>query len=96
MSFPDEKHQEMWQNVLWFDTISSEESGEEEGEEVIYVKHIPWRSKRFNDFVTRLDTQATSQKSRSAMARRQSKQREPGENPTRSPTADLPDWVRSD
>ena len=58
MSFPNEKHREMWQNVLRFDTISSEESGEEEVEEVIYVKHIPWRSKRFNDFVTRLDTQA--------------------------------------
>ena len=84
----------MWQNVLQFDTISSEESGEEEGEEVIYVKHIPWSSKQFNDFVTRLDTQATSQKS--AMARRQSKQHVPGENSTRSPIADLPDWVRSD
>ena len=90
MYFPNEKHREMWQNVLRFDTISSKESGEE----VIYVKHIPWRSKRFNDFVTHLDTQATSQKS--AMARRQSKQRVPGENSTRSPTADLLDWVRSD
>ena len=94
MYFPNEKHREMWQNVLQFDTISSEESGEEEGEEVIYVKHIPRRSKQFNDFVTRLDTHATSQKS--AMARRQSKQRVPDENSTRSPTADLPDWVRSD
>ena len=82
----------MWQNVLRFDTISSEES--EEGEEVIYVKHIPWHSKRFNDLVTCLDTHATSQKS--AMARRQSKHRVPGENSTCSPTADLPDWVRSD
>ena len=55
-----------------FDTISSEESGEEE---VIYVKHIPWRSKQLNYFVTRLDTLTTSQKS--AMARRLSKQRVP-------------------
>ena len=92
MFFPDEQHRAMWQNALRFDTISSEESGEE-GEEVIYVKHIPWRSERFNDFVARLDTQATSKKS--AMAKRQSKQRVPGENSTRSPTADLPDWVLS-
>ena len=60
----------MWQNVLRFDTMSSEESGEEEGEEVIYVKHIPWRCKRFKDFVTRLDTQSTSHKS--AMANHRS------------------------
>ena len=73
MTFANEKHRAIWQDVLKLELISSEESGYDDGDEVIYVKPLPWRSKQFSEFVARLDIQAVSNKS--AMAKRQSKRR---------------------
>ena len=73
MTFENEKHRAIWQDVLKLELISSEESGYDDGDEVIYVKPLPWRSKQFSEFVARLDIQAVSNKS--AMAKRQSKRR---------------------
>ena len=95
MTFENEKHRAIWQDVLKLELISSEESGYDDGDEVIYVKPLPWRSKQFSEFVARLDIQAVSNKS--AMAKRQSKRRLVGEPSARvCPTTDVPDWVFAD
>jgi len=58
MTFEDEKYREIWSNVLKLDLMSSEESGEDDNrEEVIYTKSLPWRSKKFIEFVACLDIQ---------------------------------------
>ena len=94
MTFEDEKHREKWQDVLKLDLISSEESGKDDnGEEVIYTKPLPWRSKKFNEFVARLDIQTQSEMS--SLAKRQKKKRiqgEQSERPRPHP-GDNPDWV---
>ena len=95
MSLEDETHREMWLKVLQFDAISSEESGNEDGEDVIYVKPLPWRSKKFNDFISLLDAQA--QVNKSSLAKRQSKRRLTGVVSMRpcpdSADSNLPDWL---
>ena len=94
MSFEDEAQKDMWLKVLQFDAISSEESGNEDGD-VIYVKPLPWRSKKCNDFISLLDAQA--QVNKSSLAKRQSKQRLTGTVSMRpypdSADSNLPDWL---
>jgi len=94
MTFEDEKYREIWRNVLKLDLMSSEESGEDDNrEEVIYTKPLPWRSKKFNEFVARLDIQTASEMA--SLAKRQKKKRLEGEDSTRPrpQPVDMPDWV---
>ena len=94
MTFEDEKYWEIWRNVLKLDLMSSEESGEDDNrEEVIYTKPLPWRSKKFSEFVARLDNQTASDMS--SLAKRQKKKRLEGDDSTRPRPhpVDIPDWV---
>ena len=75
--------------------MSSEESGEELGEEVMFVKPLPWRSEKFNAFISRIDTQIDSEKS--DLAKRLSKRRLCGETSTRPrPAGNMPGWLFTD
>ena len=44
LQFSDEKAREKWPSVLSMEFMSSEESAAEDGEEVIVVRPLPWRS----------------------------------------------------
>ena len=80
MTFENEKHRAIWQDVLKLELISSEESGYDDGDEVIYVKPLPWRSKQFSEFVAHLDIQAGVGEPSARVC----------------PTTDVPDWVFAD
>ena len=74
--------------------MSSEESGEDDNwEEVIYTKSLPWRSKKFNEFVARLDIQTVLETS--SLAETEKKKHLEGEDSTRPHPhpVDIPDWV---
>ena len=64
MTFDDEEHRKIWQDVLKLELIRSEEND-------AVIKSLPWCSKQFCEFVAHLDIQAVSNKL--AMAKKQSK-----------------------
>ena len=43
--------------------MSSEQSGEDDGEEVLIRRRLPWRAERVNDFFTKLDDNVKAEKS---------------------------------
>ena len=74
---------------------SSDESGidDEESEEVIITKPLPWRSTKLDEFFRRLDDESRQRKS--PQARRQMEPRQLGVQSSRPPPdrEGLPDWV---
>ena len=71
--------------------MSSEESGNEDGEEVNIVMELPWRSSLVDEFFESLDSQLMSEKS--AQAKRQTKRRVKGQNSLRPAPCDAPGWA---
>ena len=55
MSFSDADRVK-WKKILVTEFMSSDESGEEDGQAVFIVKKLPWRSERVSKFFERLDT----------------------------------------
>ena len=94
MDFADVRDKEMWEKILTLDMVSSEESGTDDGEEVLIVRPIPWRSARVHHMFRELDRQSLTDKS--PQSRRQMKRRVLGENSTRPQcNRELPQWAYS-
>ena len=55
MSFSDADRVK-WKKILVTEFMSSDESGEEDGQAIFIVKKLPWRSERVSKFFERLDT----------------------------------------
>ena len=75
------------------ETMSSEES-DEENEEVITVKPLPWRAEKVSGFFHRLDGKV--EQSKSNQAKRQRKQRVEGSDyslRSRPVGSSIPDWA---
>ena len=95
MTFDDNKHRNMWENILSVEMMSSENSGDDSSDDTIFVKPLPWRSSEVNSFMARLDEQTLSTKSVSS--KRMSRKRTTGEDSARSQPSseDLPLWAFS-
>ena len=74
--------------------MSSEESGEDEGQEVLITKPLSWQSERVAHFKQLLDDTSTTKKS--PLGRRQMKPRRMGLPSARNkPIGDFPEWAFS-
>ena len=71
-------------------SVSSEESGEDEGEILIH-RRLSWRAERVNDFFKKLDDNVRAEKS--PQARRQMKKRMLGEASSRPLPAGMSKWA---
>ena len=88
-----QKERDKWGKVLVAETMSSEES-DEENEEIIFVKPLPWRAEKVSSFFHRLDSKV--EKSKSTQAKRQRKQRIEGSDyslRSRPVGSSIPDWA---
>ena len=73
MKFTDPKDKEKWNTILTAELMSSEESGTDDGEQVLIMHALPWRSNRVDQMFHNLDKNALSL--RSPRGRRQMKRR---------------------
>ena len=72
--------------------MSSDESGMDEGNEVLIVKPLPWESEKVKAFKAKLDEAALQEKT--PLAKRQMKGRRQGGNSSRpKPTGNVPTWA---
>lgn len=86
-----EKTKEKWSKVLIPEVISSEES-ENENDDSVFVKPLPWRANIVNDFFAQLDSKIMETKS--VQAKRQRKQRIVSTTEsTRETPPGLPKWA---
>ena len=81
IEFADVRDKEMWGKIVTLDMVSSEESGTDDGEEVLTVRPLPWRSARVRHMFRELDRQSLTDKS--PKSRRQMKRRVLRENSAR-------------
>lgn len=91
MKFADAKDREKWEKVMMLDVISSEDSGSDNGEEVLIVRPLPWHSDRVDHMISDLDKQSLSDKS--PLAKRQMKRRVPGQHSQRPKSTSSLDGV---
>ncbi len=89
-SFKDGE-KEQWQAVMTMDMMSSDESGEEDGEEILIVHPIPWLSHTVTQFKLSLDQQIANAKT--PQAKRQMKKRLIGSPSERGVIENLPPWA---
>ena len=71
--------------------MSSDESADDDGKEVIKTHPLPWLSPHVNAFKRKLDDAIMRDKS--AQSRRQRKERVTGSPSARTPPEDFPSWV---
>ena len=91
-SYKDNDEKAKWRTIMTMDFMSSDESGVDDGNEVLMSKPLPWESPSVTLFKKTLDDAALQQKS--PLAKRQMKPRKRGMPSTRSkPSADYPDWA---
>lgn len=92
-SYKSEEEKEAWMGVVNYALMSSESSGEEEGEEVIIVHPLPWISSEVGTFKKKLDNEIAKEKS--PQGRRQMKRRVFGSASSRPRplNPDLPSWA---
>ena len=93
MVFSDAATRHEWERLLQFsDLMSSDESGKEADEDVIFVHKFPWRSQRAQEMLDHLDDKHIRDKT--PLARRQTKKRLSGPTSTRPrPTSSCPSWA---
>lgn len=92
MVFADARYREAWEKVMTPDMIFSEDSGTDDGEEVLVVRPLPWRSARGSYMFQEVDRQ--NLKDKSPQSRRQMKRRVLGENSDWPQcTSELPQWA---
>ena len=65
MSFSDADRIK-WKKLFVTELMSSDESGEEDGNAVFIVKKLQWRSERVSSFFARLDNARSSRKTEQA------------------------------
>lgn len=86
-----EKEKEKWEKVLTADMVSSEESDVDQPD-VVFIKSLPWRADRVNDFFTQLDEKSND--SKGPQARRQKKRRMLSSTPSsRMLPSGVPKWA---
>jgi len=93
-SYISEEEKRAWNQITTLDFMSSEESGTDDGEEIILTKPLPWLSSTVKNFFRKLDEAALLGKS--PQARRQMKQRRFGPPSLRqkpSSSSGIPDWA---
>ena len=86
-----ERDLDQWKAIMTSDLMSSDESGEEEGEEVLVVHPLPWLSHTVTRFKLSLDQQIASAKT--PQAKRQMKKRLVGCTSVRGVPDNLPSWA---
>lgn len=86
-----ERDMDQWKSIMTLDIMSSDESGEEDGEEFLLVHPLPWLSTAVTQFKLSLDDQIQS--SKTPQAKRQMKKRLVGCDSTRGVVESLPSWV---
>ena len=91
--YKTEEEKETWMGIINAALVSSDSSGEEEGEEVIIVHPLPWISADVATFKKKLDGEIAKEKSR--QARRQMKRRVVGASSNRPcpVNLDMPSWA---
>ena len=91
-TFSTSQEKQDWSQIMKIDVMSSEESGEEGGEEVIVSRPLPWLSANVTQFFRQLDDEGVKRKS--PQAKRQMKTRKCGLPSTRpKPTTEaFPSW----
>ena len=73
LKFTTEKDRDTWIDAMKLDLISSEESEMDDGEEVLTLHPIPWRSEKVDQMFSILDNEIM--KSKSPQSQRQMKRR---------------------
>ena len=58
----DAKDREKWEKVMNLEFISSEDSGLDDGDEVLIVRSLPWRSTRVDHMFNDLDKKSLDNK----------------------------------
>ena len=92
-SFKDDTEKESWRRIMNIEYISSEESGYDDGDEVIITRPLPWLSATTQQFKRKLDLEIRN--SKTPLARRQTKRRVDGD-PSERPKpleSDIPPWI---
>ena len=90
--YKDGDEKELWKKIVTVDFMSSEESGVEEGQEILVSKPLLWQSEEVKSFKLALDHAALGEKT--PLARRQMKRRRTGSPSSRPrPTGDFPAWA---
>ena len=59
----EQRDKDKWCKVMVMSMMSSEESGEDEGEEVLIRRRLSWRAERVNDFFKKLDDNVLAENS---------------------------------
>ena len=92
MTFSNEEQRKKWIDILKADFMSSEESDVDNGDEVLVVRSLPWRSSQVNQLFQRLDDVRLLEKK--PLALRQTKRRVVGA-PSNCPIpcGNVPAWV---
>ena len=90
-SFDGGRDMEQWKAILTIDLMSSDESADEEGEELLVTHPLPWLSDTVSQFKLSLDQQIMQ--SKTPQARRQMKKRMVGCPSKRSILENLPSWA---
>ena len=92
-SYRSEEEKDKWLSVMKVEVMSSDESDEDDGEEVIVVHPLPWLSAEVAAFKQQIDDEIKKEKS--PQARRQMKRRIIGSPSTRprSTSHDFPSWA---
>ena len=91
-NFATSEDRNKWAKVLTLEVMSSEESGTEDGQEVLFVRPLPWRALSVKNVFDEIDRQNLAAKS--PQSRRQTKRRVTGESSSRPRTTlELPQWA---
>ena len=89
--YSNEEEKEKWMGVLKPEAMSSDESGDNDGDEVILVHPLPWLSAEVTAFKQQLDEEIIKEKS--PQARRQTKGRVIGCPSSRAMPTEDPVWA---
>lgn len=91
-TYANDEEKERWYSIMKMEIMSSEESGEEDGDEVIILHPIPWLSAEITAFKQKLD--AEIKKEKTPQARRQTKRRVIGSPSSRVCPNSVPAWAK--
>ncbi len=90
-TYASEEEKEKWLSIIRMEMMSSEESADDEGEDVIVIHPLPWLSAEVTAFKQKLDEKSKNEKS--PLARRQTKKRITGLPSMRSAPEKMPAWA---
>ena len=76
-----EEKKKSWREILVPSFMSSEESGEEDGKPVLFMKYLPWRATKVSRFLKQMDLKGEKKKSKRSIL--QTMSRLPGSDSTR-------------